>query len=139
MTIQTIATLKSNMPVGTSGGTTVQDIHDIVDTMEDRTTQTVVTQTGTTYTAALTDNRRRITFSNAAATTFTIPNNVPVGWECLILQLGAGAVSIVVTGGNLRHLDAHTKTAGLYAQAYLFCYANAGTAPQIALSGQTAL
>lgn len=139
MAIQTISTLKANMPVGTTGGTSVQDIHDIVDTFEDRTSQSVVTQAGTTYTAALADNRRRILFSNASPITFTIPNTVPVGWECVIMQLGAGSVSVTVTGGNLRHLESHTRTAGLYAQAYLFCYANAGTAPQIAISGQTAI
>lgn len=139
MTIQTIATLKANMPSGTTGGTTVQDIHDIVDTLEDRTSQAVVAQTGTTYTAALTDNRRRITFSNAAGITFTIPNNVPVGWEVLIMQLGAGQVTVAVTGGNLRARDNHNKTAGQYAQCVLWCYANAGAAPQMAFSGDTAI
>ena len=138
MAVDTIAGLKAKMPANTPGGTTISDIHDLIDTVEDRTSQSVVVQTGTSYTAALTDNRRRITFDNAAAITFTIPNNVPVGWECLILQLGAGAVTVSVTGGNLRHLSNHTKTAGAYAQAYLFVYANAGTAPQVAFSGQTA-
>lgn len=36
MAVQTIAALKANMPIGTAGGTSVQDIHDIVDTFEDR-------------------------------------------------------------------------------------------------------
>lgn len=138
MAVDTIAGLKAKMPANTPGGTTISDIHDLIDTVEDRTSQSVVVQTGTSYTAALTDNRRRITFDNAAAITFTIPNNAPVGWECLILQLGAGAVTVAVTGGALRHFSNHTKTAGAYAQAYLFVYANAGTAPQVAFSGQTA-
>mgnify|MGYP007131912270 FL=1 len=137
MAVQTIATLKANMPVNTAGGTSVQDIHDLVDTMEDRTSQAIVTQTGTSYTAALTDNRRRIIFSNAGATTFTIPNNVPVGWECVIVQVGTGQVTVAVTGGSLLHFENHTKLAGRYAQAYLFCYSNAGTAPQILFAGQT--
>lgn len=138
MAIQTTAVLKSNMPIGTAGGTSVQDIHDIVDTFEDRTTQAVVTQSGTTYTAALTDNRRKILFTNAAAVTFTIPNNVPAGWECGIVQMGAGQVTVVVTGGSLFSRTSHTKTAGQYAQAYLFVSSNAGTAPQVLLGGDTA-
>lgn len=36
MAIRTAAVLKSNMPLNTAGGTSVQDIHDIVDTYEDR-------------------------------------------------------------------------------------------------------
>lgn len=139
MTIQTIATLRTNMPVGVTGGITAQDMQDFIDTVEDRTSQDINVQTGTTYTALLTDNRRRITLNNAASITFTIPNSVPVGWECSILQLGAGVVTVAVTGGSLRHLENNTKTAGQYAQAYLYCYANAGTAPQIAFSGQTSV
>lgn len=42
MAIQTIATLKANMPVGTTGGTSVQDIHDIVDTFDSRTPVSVM-------------------------------------------------------------------------------------------------
>ena len=115
MAVDTIAGLKAKMPANTPGGTTIADMYDFIDTVEDRTSQAVVAQTGTSYTAALTDNRRRITFDNAAAITFTIPNNVPVGWECLIMQLGAGQVSVTVTGGNLRSRDSHTRTAGQYA------------------------
>lgn len=38
MTVRTIASLKSSMPVGVAGGTSVQDIHDIVDTFDDTCT-----------------------------------------------------------------------------------------------------
>lgn len=37
MAVQTITTLKANMPVGTTGGTSVQDIHDLIDTFAART------------------------------------------------------------------------------------------------------
>ena len=138
MAIDTIAGLKAKMPVGTPGGTTVADIHDLIDTVEDRTTQEVKTVTATTYTALLTDNRRKIVFNNAAGITFTLPNNLPAGWECAFVQLGAGQVTVVVTGGNLRSRASHNKTAGQYAQAYLFVASNAGTAPEVLLGGDTA-
>lgn len=140
MTIQTIATLKTNMPIGVAGGITAQDMQDFIDTTEDLTTQQVLTKTAN-YTATASDNRRRIVFNAASAVTLTLPSSLAVGWECLIFQLGAGQVAVAVsgTGAALRSHNNHTKTGGQYAQAYLWCYANAGTAPQVALSGDTAV
>ena len=57
----------------------------------------------------------------------------------MIAQLGAGAVTIVATGGAIKSENSYTKTGGQYASAYLMVYANAGTAPQVAFSGDTAL
>lgn len=137
MAIDTIAGLKSKMPQGVVGGTTVSDLWDLLDTVEDLTTQQVLTKTAS-YTAVLADNRRRIVFNSATGVTLTLPNNLPVGWELFIIQLGAGAVTVAVTGGNLRSVGNHNKTAGQYAQAYMWVYANTGTSPQVAFSGDTA-
>lgn len=137
MAIDTIAGLKGKMPQGVSGGTTVSDLWDLLDTVEDFTTQQVLTKTGS-YPAVLADNRRRIVFNSPSAITLTLPNNLPVGWELSIMQLGAGAVTVAVTGGNLRARSDHNKTAGQYAQAYMWVYANTGTSPQVAFSGDTA-
>ena len=63
-------------------------------------------QTGTTYTAALTDEYQvLVTMSNAAANSFKIPTNAsvafPVGTVLTVLQLGAGATTIsAVTSGT---------------------------------------
>lgn len=138
MTIQTIATLKSNMPVGVTGGITAQDMQDFIDTVEERTIQQILNKTAS-YTATVSDNLRHIVFNSATAVTLTLPNSLPAGWECSVLQLGAGQVTVAVTGGNLRSRDSHTKTAGQYAQVYMVVYANAGTSPQVAFSGDTAL
>lgn len=138
MAVDTIAGLKTKMPANTPGGTTIADMYDFIDTMEDRTTQAVLAKTAS-YTATTSDNRRHITFNAASGVTLTLPNSLPVGWECVVIQLGAGAVTVAVTGGNLRHLSSHTKTGGLYAQVYLYVYENAGSSPQVALCGQTAL
>jgi hypothetical protein len=48
-------------------------------------------------------------------------------------------VTVAVPGGLLLSRDSHTKTAGAGAQAYMWVYANAGSAPQVAFSGDTAL
>lgn len=139
MTVQTFDTLKANMPINTPGGTSVQDIHDIVDTMQDVTTQQVV-DIYASYSATTADNRRFFTVSNAAATTFTIPANAPRGWECAVMQIGAGQVTIAVAGpGNLWHPDSHTKTNKLYSMVFLKCIWNDQNIPTIGMSGDTAL
>ena len=80
---KTIETLKANMPFDVEGGVSVQDLHDIVDTLAERTTQEVLTQTGS-YAAAVEDNNRFVVMNASTANTFTIPSNVPVGWECTV-------------------------------------------------------
>lgn len=60
-------------------------------------------QTGTAYTAALTDNNKIITLDNASAITFTIPLNssvaFPTGAMVNIMQKGAGEVSVTGASG----------------------------------------
>ncbi len=138
MAIDTITGLKDKMPVNVVGGTTVSDIHDLIDTMEFRTTQTVSVKTAS-YTATASDNRTRFIFDSATAVTLTLPATLAVGWECFVATVNTGAVTIAVTGGALRSRENHTKTAGQYASAYLFVYANAGTAPQVLMTGDTAV
>lgn len=139
MAVQSIATLKANMPINTAGAISAQDINDLIDTTEDRTTQDVITITGTTRAIALTENRRTFVYNNAAAGTFTLPNNLPAGFELAIVQIGAGQAAISVTGGNLRHPDNHTRTSKQWAVIYCKVYANAGTSPQVLLTGDTAV
>lgn len=56
-------------------------------------------QTGTTYTLALTDASKMITLSNASAITVTIPTNAsvafPIGTQIDLVQKGAGQPTIV--------------------------------------------
>ncbi len=137
MTVQTVTALKANMPIGTAGGISAQDIHDIVDTFDDFTSQSILPKTAS-YTATSSDNRRKISFNSASAVTLTLPNSLPAGWECGIIQFGAGAVTIAVaSGGALLSRASHTKTAGQYAQAYVVVTSNTGTAAQVVLGGDT--
>lgn len=138
MAIQTIATLKANMPLGAAGATTVQDIHDIVDTLEARTTQALSRKTAN-YTAVETDNRTIIAFNAASAVTLTLPNTLPEGWECGVLQMGAGQVTISAAGSAPISRGGHTKTAGQYALASVLVESNSGgTAAVVILGGDTA-
>lgn len=61
------------------------------------------TQTGTSYTLALTDNGKLVTLNNGSAIAVTIPTNgsvaLPVGASIVLSQYGAGAVTISGAGG----------------------------------------
>lgn len=137
MAVDTIAGLKTKMPLAVAAGTSVADLWDLIDTLEDRTTQSLVPVTAN-YGVALTDNRRKIIATSAAAITITLPSNTPAGFEVTVIQMGAGASVLQVTGGTLLSRDNHTRTAGQYAVAFLVCVSNAGTAPQVILTGDTA-
>ena len=136
MTIRTVAELRTLMPTGTAGGISAQDINDFLDTVEEFTTQRVSAKTAT-YPAVVGDNRTFFTMNVASANTFTVPSTAPAGWECAVMQIGAGQTTVAVSGGNLRHPDNHTKTSKQYAVVYLKVYSNAGTAPQVAFTGDT--
>jgi len=61
-------------------------------------------QTGTSYTLVLTDaSNRLVELSNASAITLTVPLNssvaFPVGSQIMLLQTGAGQVTVAGTGG----------------------------------------
>jgi hypothetical protein len=137
MTIRTVAELRTLMPTNTAGGISAQDINDFLDTVEEFTTQRVSAKTAT-YTSVVGDNRTFFTMNVASANTFTVPSTAPAGWECAVMQIGAGQTTIAVSGGNLRHPDNHTKTSKQYAVVYVKVYSNAGTAPQVAFTGDTA-
>jgi hypothetical protein len=110
--------------------------YSVLDALDVAAPKTVSTKTAN-YTATAADDGVRFVFNSATAVTLTLPNSLPVAWECSILQLGAGQVTVVVTGGTLTARDNHTKTGIQNAQAHLWVYANAGTAPQVAFSGDT--
>lgn len=81
-------------------------------------------QTGTAYTLVLADAGKRITCTNAAAITVTVPPNssvaFPVGTQIIIEQWGAGTVSIAEGSGvTVNSLDSATDLQGQYATAVL--------------------
>jgi hypothetical protein len=75
-------------------------------------------QIGTTYTLSASDNGKIITLSNAAAITLTVPS-LFAGFNCMIVQLGVGAVTLTVSGTTISNRSTFTKTAGTNAIATL--------------------
>ena len=72
-------------------------------------------QTGTTYSLTSSDNGKVVTLNNSNAITLTIPSGLGDGFNCLIVQKGAGQVTLSASGTTLINRQSHTKTAGQYA------------------------
>ena len=75
-------------------------------------------QTGTTYSLQASDSGKVVTLNNASAITLTVPAGIPAGFNCTIVQKGAGAVSFVSgTGVTIANRLSRTMTAGQNAVA----------------------
>uniref|UniRef100_UPI00404780A2 beta strand repeat-containing protein n=1 Tax=Algoriphagus sp. TaxID=1872435 RepID=UPI00404780A2 len=70
-------------------------------------------QTGTSYTLTSADNGKVVTLNNASAITLTINTGLGNGFNCLIVQKGAGQITISGTATRINRQN-HTKTAGQY-------------------------
>lgn len=68
-------------------------------------------QTGTTYLLATSDNGKIITLNNASAITLTVPA-LFAGFNCMIVQLGAGQVTLSTSSTTVTNRSGFTKTGG---------------------------
>jgi len=69
------------------------------------------TQSGTTYTIDATDNGKVIQSTGATAVTITIPTGLPSGFNCTVVQMGAGQITF---SGTYLNRTGFTKTASQY-------------------------
>jgi len=80
-------------------------------------------QTGTTYTLLDSDNGKIITLNNGSAITLIVPIGLSAGFNCLVVQLGAGVITFTAaTGTTIYNRGTKTKTAGQYAIATIVSY-----------------
>lgn len=79
-------------------------------------------QTGTSYTLTQADNGKIITFNNGSTITVTVPSGLTAGFNCLLVQLGAGQVSLSASGSTILNRQSHTKLAGQYAYGTLISH-----------------
>jgi hypothetical protein len=98
-------------------------------------------KTGATYTLTLDDLDTVVSMTHSAAITLTVPNSLPAGFKCRVLQRDAAA-QVTLTpeaGALLRNVDGHTKTKGQHAIVDLVITGNTtGTAAIYYMSGSTA-
>jgi hypothetical protein len=69
------------------------------------------TLTSSAYTLLSSDNGKILTFNSASSVTLNVPN-LFAGFNCMIIQLGAGQVVFTNSGGNVTNRNGFTKTAG---------------------------
>lgn len=103
---------------------TAANVNSITEGVNDIAFGVLNTQTGTTYTLALTDVAKVVTLDNAAGITLTVPANsstaFPIGTQIVITQLGAGQVTVSPSGGvTVNAYSSATKLSGQYAAATL--------------------
>jgi len=73
-------------------------------------------QTGTSYTLVAGDNGKVIKFTSGQAITVTLPSGVTgAGFNCTVIQYGAGQITFTTSGTTLYNRQSHTKTAAQYA------------------------
>lgn len=92
--------------------------------IQSRLPRIVNTQTGSTYTFALTDGGGLVIGNRATGQTFTVPPNssvaFPVNTQIDILQFGAGQITIAAGSGvTVSSKDANLKLTGQYSAGTL--------------------
>lgn len=81
-------------------------------------------QTGTSYSLLSTDNGKIVTLSNAGAITLTVPSGLGAGFSCMLIQLGAGQVTITPSSTTVNSVGSALKISAQYGIASLFAYAS---------------
>lgn len=102
-------------------------------TIIENATGTTNAQTGTMYTLLTSDNGKIITLNNAAAITLTVPSGLGAGFNCTVIQKGAGQVTFTASSTTITNRQSHTKTAGQHAVCGLY----ADVANNFYLTGDT--
>lgn len=87
-----------------------------------------IADSSTTRTLSATvDMLSTITFSNAGTITVTLPNNLPKGFVCTMVQSGTGQIQLsAASGATLNNRQGYTASAGQYAVITVEVVANSG-------------
>ena len=81
-------------------------------------------QTGTSYTLLSTDNGKIVTLSNASSITLTVPSGLGAGFSCMLMQIGAGQVTIAASSTTLNAVGGALKISAQHGVASVFSYAS---------------
>ncbi len=74
-------------------------------------------QTGTAYTLLAGDNGKVVVLNNGSAITLTVPSGLGVGFNCTVVQKGAGQVTFTASSTTINNRQSHTKIAGQHGVA----------------------
>jgi hypothetical protein len=74
----------------------------------------------------------------STSVTLTLPNNLSAGFNCIVVQKGAGQVIFTPsTGATLRHPDNHNRSARQYSSCTLYVSTNTQNNAEYILAGNT--
>ena len=74
------------------------------------------------YTLVAGDNGKIITMNVATANNLTVPASLDVGFNCTVIQLGAGQTTIVASGTTLNSYQSYSKISGQHGSASIVGY-----------------
>lgn len=74
------------------------------------------------YTLVAADNGKIITMNVASANTLTVPASLDVGFNCTIIQLGAGQTTITASSTTLNSYQGYLKISGQHGSASIVSY-----------------
>jgi hypothetical protein len=74
------------------------------------------------YTLVAGDNGTVITMNVASANTLTVPASLAVGFNCTIIQLGAGQTTITASGTTLNSVSSFLKISAQHGSASIISY-----------------
>ena len=76
------------------------------------------------YTLAAADNGKVITMNVASANTLTVPASLAVGFNCTIIQIGAGQTTITASSTTLNSVSSFLKISAQHGSASIISYAS---------------
>ena len=74
------------------------------------------------YSLVAADNGKIITMNVASANTLTVPASLDVGFNCTVIQLGAGQTTITASGTTLNSYQSYLKISGQHGSASIVGY-----------------
>jgi hypothetical protein len=89
-------------------------------TVQQMLTGVIVTESGTSRTLAAGDNGKIIYCTSGSAVTITCATGLPVGFNCTIIQGGAGKVTVAAGAATLNSYSSLLSTTGQYAVVSVF-------------------
>ena len=76
------------------------------------------------YSLVAGDNGKIVTMNVASANNLTVPASLAVGFNCTVIQLGAGQTTILASGTTLNSYQSYLKISGQHGSASIVSYAS---------------
>lgn len=132
------AAVADEVPIARSGSNfkvTAQSIKDVPATKYTLDSSAIITEAGTSRTLGASDNGKVIYCTSGSATTVTTATGLGAGFSCVVIQGGAGQVTIAQGSSTTRvSYGSLFKTAGQYAAINII----SPVADTFIVAGQTA-